>query len=74
MNIDLELALIRWAIVSRQWFELSSGAQPYLPAFLCGWHMRQLDIPLPDSMDGCGTHPDSLRAGYRECDNFIKIS
>ena len=60
----LDLAIIRYAVVSVKWKDLS-GDIPYLPAFLAGWFCRAICASEPADV---GVFRDSFRVGWRESD------
>lgn len=70
MKTTLDLALIRWSVVSTKWNDFSTGHSPNLGAFLAGWFTRDNDMPLPEN---CGNCYDSFRTGYKEADIQIEI-
>lgn len=70
VDLPLELALIRWAVVHRNWHELS-GAMPVLTAFLAGWCSRCIGLEKP-SVESVLVH--SFRAGWNEADSQIVIA
>ena len=70
--LSLELALIRWSVVHRQWHELAND-MPCLTAFLAGWCNRVVGAKMPPAED-VGVFRDSWRVGWREADEQITIS
>ncbi len=68
---SIDLALIRWSVVHRQWHELAND-MPYLPAFLAGWGMRCMDAEEPPK-EKLGKFPDSFRVGWREAHEQLAI-
>ena len=71
MEITLELAIIRYAVVCEKWKSIS-GAYPSLDAFLCGWFMRKL---MGDKfIDVKIVQRDSYRSGWNEADTMININ
>ena len=66
----LDLAIIRYAVVSVKWKDLS-GDLPYLPAFLAGWFCRAIGASEPVDV---GVFRDSFRAGWWESDAHQAIA
>lgn len=67
--LPLELALIRWSVVCRQWHEFAND-QPLLSAFLAGWCCRSIGASRPEHV---GTFRDSFNTGWREADDMVTI-
>lgn len=72
MTTTLDIALIRWSVVCRQWDALSSNSAPILGAFLAGWYWRDMGNELP-GREQLGTFVDSFRVGWHESDAMITI-
>ena len=68
--LPMDLALTRWAVVCRQWHELSGGSTPLLGAFLAGWYCRCIGASMPDEL---GDFKDSFRRGWIEAEQQIEI-
>jgi len=71
MILPIELALIRWSVVSMRWNELSTSNAPLLTAFLAGWCCRCVGATFPDNPR---TFRDSFRVGWREAEDQIIIA
>lgn len=65
MRLGLELALLRWAAVSRAWQDVTPGSQPELSGFLAGWMMCAIGARRPEDGD-VGDLPGSFWVGWRE--------
>lgn len=70
MKTTLDLALIRWSVVCKEWGELSSGFYPNLGAFLSGWFWKDMGNELPKEL---GEFRDSFRKGYQESEFMLEI-
>jgi len=65
----IELAMIRFAVVSKRWDESSAGNFPYIQAFLAGWCCCVCGVGYPE----VGQYRDSFRAGWIEAQQAIAI-
>ena len=66
----LDEALTRWSVVCRTWQDMAAGHQPHLGSFLAGWFARDAGC----SIDATRARlQDSVRAGWRECDETIAV-
>ncbi|RRJ96822.1 hypothetical protein Ga0100231_023945 [Opitutaceae bacterium TAV4] len=70
MILSLDIALIRWSVVCRQWEGFSAGNAPLLGAFLAGWYCRSIGASMPEDV---GQFRESFRVGWREADQQIEI-
>lgn len=71
MKTTLDLALIRWSVVCRQWHDFGGDA-PMIGPFLAGWFMRDMKADMPEQLS-LGTFRDSFRKGWGECDTQLAI-
>lgn len=67
---DIELALIRWAVVCLSWNEIG-GTFPSFTGFMAGWCSRICECPEPAFV---GKYRDSFRRGWAEADGQIAIA
>ena len=71
MDLGMELAMRRYAVVAQFWATLASGNPPIPSAFLAGWYCCVIGMPMPHVRD---EFRDSFRAGYREAEDTIAIA
>lgn len=69
MQLPMDLALIRWSVVCRSWYNMAYDA-PDLGAFLAGWYCRCSGVSRPADE---GMFRNSFRRGWREADQEIEI-
>jgi hypothetical protein len=70
MKTNIELAIIRYAVVCEKWKSIG-GTYPILGAFICGWFMR--DMNGENFVDVSSQFRDSYRVGWNEADTMLKI-
>lgn len=71
MKTTLDIALIRWSVTCISWHDLSAGYHPQLLPFLLGWVAADIGLTLPPALpDWCC---DSIRKGYKECEDHLAI-
>lgn len=67
--MGLELALIRWSVVHRSWYEIGAG-MPSLEGFLAGWFCRVCEANPPVIVN---LYRDSFNCGWREASDQLAI-
>lgn len=72
MTTTFDLAIIRYAVVHKQWSEIGVGASPELGPFLAGWYWRDMGCDMP-AAEQIKSFRDSFRKGYAEADAFVEI-